>query len=363
MLLVNLSVLSEKPTGISIYAQNVVPHLGELSPCVLKSGSPLTPLIKGGISTQKIPEGMSPDFGSKGHAKRLIWTQFSLPKIYRELNASLIFSPLPEMPLYTKCRTVVMVHDLIPLRYPDRRSPLQYYQKFVLPKVLNQAEHLVCNSQATADDVINYFGISSDKITPIPLAYDAKHFRVIDNLPKPEKPYFLYLGRHNPHKNVLRMIQAFAQLPNHKDYEFWLVGSQDKRYTPAVKILITELGLENNVLLKNYVSQQDLPKIINQAIALVFTTLWEGFGLPVLEAMACGTPVITSNQSALPEAAGDAALLVNPEDIGAIANAMQDITQDKTLRSELREKGLTQAQQFSWGKTGKQTAEILKHFL
>ncbi|AFY37001.1 glycosyl transferase group 1 [[Leptolyngbya] sp. PCC 7376] len=362
MMLVNLSVLSAKPTGISIYAKNVVPHLVELDSFTLLSESSLIPLVKEDVR-QKIPAGMSPDFGMQGHAKRLLWTQFGLPKLYKKLKANLIFSPLPETPLYTSCCNVAMVHDLIPLRYPDRRSPLQYYQKFVLPKVLYQAEHLVCNSQATADDVINYFGIPARKITPIPLAYDAKHFRAIDNLPQPTKPYFLYLGRHNPHKNVLRMIKAFAQLPNYQDYEFLLVGSQDKRYTPTVKALITELGLEQNVLIKDYVAQQDLPMIINQAIALVFTTLWEGFGLPVLEAMACGTPVVTSNQSALPEAAGDAALLVNPENVGAITNAMQQITQDETLRQDLRMRGLAQAQKFSWQHTGNQTAAILKRFL
>jgi len=357
MLLVNLSVLLDKPTGIGIYGKNIASHLGDLDPVLL------TNLSSFSLKTQAIPAGMSPDFGVKGHVRRLLWTQFELPKIYRKLDANLIFSLLPEAPLYTACRNVVMVHDLIPLRYPDRRSPLQYYQKFVLPRVLNQAEHLVCNSQATADDVVNYFGIPASKITPIPLAYDAKHFRVIKNLPTPEKPYFLYLGRHNPHKNVLRMIRAFATLPNCLDYEFWLVGSEDKRYTPKVKALITELGLEKNILLKDYVSQQDLPRIINQAITLVFTTLWEGFGLPVLEAMACGTPVITSNQSALPEAAGDAALLVAPENVQAIADAMHQITIDADLSHELREKGLAQAQKFSWEKTGSQTAMILQTFM
>ncbi len=356
MLLVNLSVLLNKPTGISIYAKNVVPYFDGLDLCLLESGTQL----KVGDKNIDIPEGMGPDFGIKGHLRRLLWTQFELPKIYRSLDAKLIFSPLPEAPLYTSCRTVVMVHDLIPLRYPDRRSPLQYYQKLVLPRVLHQAEHLVCNSQATADDVINYFGISPQKITPIPLAYDAKHFRVIDDLPEPQKPYFLYLGRHNPYKNVLRMIRAFAQLPNYQEYEFWLVGARDKRYTPTVEALIAELGLEENVLLKDYVAQQDLPVIINQAIALVFTTLWEGFGLPILEAMACGTPVITSNQSALPEAAGDAALLVDPENVAAIADAMARILADQSLRKNLSSAGLAQAKRFSWEKTGNRTAEILR---
>nr|WP_041763118.1 hypothetical protein [[Leptolyngbya] sp. PCC 7376] len=119
MMLVNLSVLSAKPTDISIYAQNVVPYLEELDTCILRSGSSLDSFIKDGIKAT-IPAGMSPDFGMKGHAKRLLWTQFGLPKLYKKLKANLIFSPLPETPLYTSCCNVAMVHDLIPLRYPDR---------------------------------------------------------------------------------------------------------------------------------------------------------------------------------------------------------------------------------------------------
>jgi glycosyltransferase involved in cell wall biosynthesis len=366
MLLVNLAVLTEQPTGISIYAQNVVPHLGTLNAQILSNNSHQLTLNPGG-KIYPIPAGMSPHFGLKGHAKRLGWTQFTLPKLYRQLNANLIFSPLPEAPLYTDCRTVIMVHDLIPLRYPDRRSPLQYYQKFVLPRVLQQAEHLVCNSQATANDVIDFFGISANKITPIPLAYDAQHFRVIEHLQPPAKPYFLYLGRHNPYKNLPRMIRAFANLknylPNHQDYEFWLVGSFDKRYTPELIKLIAELGLEKQVLFKDYIPHHDLPRVINQALCLLFATLWEGFGLPVLEAIACGTPVITANQSSLPEVVGDAALLVNPNNIAEITDAMQAIATQDELRQSLIEQGLAQAQKFSWAKTGAQTAALLERFL
>lgn len=372
--LVNLAVLTEEPTGISVYAQNVVPYLGRLDAYFLTSNPQNLSLDRGG-QIYEIPAGMSPHFGLKGHGKRLGWTQFRLPQLYRRLNGRLIFSPLPEAPLYTDCRTVIMVHDLIPLRYPDRRSPLGYYQKFVLPKVLHQAEHLVCNSQATADDVIHFFGISAQKITPIPLAYDAEHFRVIDNLKRPsktlsnagEKPYFLYLGRHNPYKNLPRMIRAFGQLKwrldDFQEYEFWLVGSQDHRYTPELMTLIAELGLEKQVLFKDYVPHCDLPGVINRALCLMFVTLWEGFGLPALEAIACGTPVITSNQSSLPEVVGDGALLVNPQNVDEIADGMWAIATQGELRQKFIQRGLIQAQQFSWAKTGMETAAILERFL
>ena len=143
----------------------------------------------------------------------------------------------------------------------------------------------------------------------------------------------------------------------------WIAGSEDKRYTPLLKAQVQELGLVERVKFLDYIPATDLPKVINQAIALVFPSLWEGFGLPVLEAMGCGTPVITSNLSSMPEVAGGAALLVNPYSVEEIASAMQELAVDAKVRSHLRELGLARAKQFSWEKTGLETAAILDRYL
>ena len=189
---------------------------------------------------------------------------------------------------------------------------------------------------------------------------DRSHFQFL-NLPT--RNYFLYVGRQDPYKNLQRLITAFSALPNRNDYELWLAGPYDKRYSPLLEIQTQELGISHLVKFLNYVSYDELPIIINQAIALVFPTLWEGFGLPVLEAMACGTPVITSNVSSLPEVAGDAAILINPYNPGEITAAMQAIINDSELRKQLSEKGLKRANQFSWEKTGLATVEVLKQYL
>ncbi|ANV91384.1 MULTISPECIES: glycosyltransferase family 1 protein [Cyanophyceae] len=358
MILVNLSILSKKPTGISIYARNILPSLSQLNSkfLVCNFDNRFTT-----FNSYLIPKELSPDFGLKGHFKRLYWTQFALPKIYQKLESNLIFSPLPESPIYTTAKTVVMVHDLIPLRYPDKRSPLHYYQKFVLPIVLDQSKHIICNSQATADDLMNFFNISATKITPIYLAYNPKNFYMQSNKSKSKKPYFLYLGRHNPHKNLPRMIKAFSLLKDKEDYEFWLIGPKDKRYTPQLIDLVKNLELENQVLFKDYVSFQDLPMILNQAFCLMFVSLWEGFGLPLLEAMACGLPVITSNQSSLVEVAKDSAILVDPKNVQEIRSAMERITKDDNLYADLMQKGLQRASMFSWEKTGQETRQILRN--
>lgn len=362
MTLINLAILFSKPTGIATYAANLFPYLKPIEPTLLISNSAaeIWQAAKN-YPCYSIPGNMTPAQGSKGHLRRLIWTQQQLPQIAKKLESRLLFSPIPEAPLYANCRFVVMVHDLIPLRFPRRFSPLTTYFRYYIPQVLQQAEQIICNSEATAKDIVNFWGISLDKITSIPLAYDASRFRPLD-LNKVDsdskKRYFLYLGRHDPYKNLHRVIEAFASVDC--ECELWLAGSTDKRYTPKLIIQAEELGVGDRVKFLDYVSSEQLPIIINQAISLVFPSLWEGFGLPVLEAMACGTPVITSNLSALPEVAVDAGILVNPYDTREIAAAMQEIAKDDNLRSQLSHLSLQRASQFSWAKTGQATVEILR---
>jgi glycosyltransferase involved in cell wall biosynthesis len=308
----------------------------------------------------QIPAGMTSDQGSQGHLKRLTWTQTQLPKIYRQLEANLLFSPVPEAPLTSDCRHIVTVHDLIPLRFPQRFSPLSSYHRHYVPRVLNQAQHIICNSQATAQDISQFHQIPASKVTPIPLAYDAENFRFL-NLPTHN--YFLYVGRFDPYKNVQRLIEAFAIMPDRSDYELWLVGPKDRRYLPALEQRIQALELGDRVKFLDYVPYAQLPTVINQAIALVFPSLWEGFGLPVLEAMACGTPVIASNLSSIPEVTGDAALLIDPTDVNAMSQAMTTLARDAGACAQLRRSGLIRATQFSWEYTGQATIDVLRDYL
>ncbi|MDZ8260888.1 glycosyltransferase family 1 protein [Nostoc sp. ChiQUE01b] len=353
-LIINLSILFSRPTGISKYAKSIFPYLKTLNPTLLTAESYPE------FNCYQVPDNLTPAQGTKGHIRRLFWTQFQLPQIYKNLKSNLLFSPLPEAPLYSNCRFVVMVHDFIPLRFPKRFSPLTPYHRYYIPQVITQAEHVISNSLSTAKDITDFFHIPASKITPIPLAYDRTHFLPL-NLPTCN--YFLYIGRQDPYKNIQRLISAFAALPNCKDYELWLVGPIDLRYTPTLKVQVAELGVTNQVKFLDYVPYSELPKIINQAIALVFPSLWEGFGLPVLEAMACGTPVITSNLSSLPEVAGDAAILIDPCNTGEITEAMQAVATNSELRSHLSSQGITHSQKFSWEKTGKATAEVLSRYI
>lgn len=365
-LLINLSVVFDQPTGISNYITNLFPYLQKLQPTLLTSQN------YDGFECYSIPGNMTPKQGSKGHLRRLLWTQFKLPKIYRQLNSQLLFSPQPEAPIFSKNRYIIHVHDIIPLRFPNPRSPLTNYFRYYLPQVLNQAEHIICNSQATAADVQKYYNIPAHKITSILLAHNPQHF-----FPCPDKTsctpnYFLYLGRQDPYKNLSNLINAFAELINNssivtnselKQYQLWFAGPYDKRFTPTLQAQIQELGITNQVKFLNYVQYDELPKIISNAIALVFPSLWEGFGFPVLEAMACATPVITSNLSSLPEVTGEAAILIDPYNQSEISNAMGQIATDTNLRQKLCQQSLQRSQQFSWEKTAQQTIEVLSRYL
>jgi glycosyltransferase involved in cell wall biosynthesis len=353
-LLVNLAVLFDQPTGIATYAKNLINHWD-------LQATLLSPIKFPGSNHYQIADKMTPAQGSKGHLRRLLWTQFQLPRIYQQLKADLIYSPIPEAPLYSQSRYIVMCHDLIPLRFPRRSSPLTNYFRYVVPQVLKQAEHIVCNSQATARDLVDYYGIDADQITPILLGYDRLNFYPRESTNSSEPPYFLYLGRPDPYKNLAGLIAAFAQLPC-QDYHLAIAGSSDPRFTPQLQQQAQELGIAHRVQWLNYLSYQELPQVISNAVALVFPTFWEGFGLPVLEAMACGTPVITSNLASLPEITENAAILVNPYNTAEITGAMMDLITDQTMQSQLSKLSLQQAQKFSWAKTGAATQAILQGY-
>ncbi|MGD1904616.1 MAG: glycosyltransferase family 4 protein [Leptolyngbyaceae cyanobacterium] len=359
-LLVNLSVLSSKPTGISTYAANLAKVLGKDEGTTFLSHEKLD-FIQENSQWRQVPDSLSTDFGKVGHLKRLLWVQFSLPNIFKALSAKLLFSPLPEAPIYTDIKHIVTVHDLIPLRFSGKKfSPLTNYFKYYVPRVLRNAEHLLADSEATAQDLKSFYGISTSKVTVVPLSYDAANFRFL-NLPN--QNYFVYLGRFDIHKNVERIIEAFFKSNLYRNYKLYLVGSTQSPYLPSLLKYIQHLGLTQSIEFLDYVAYQDLPVILNEALALLQPSLWEGFGLPVLEAMACGTPVITSNISSLPEVAGDAALLVNPYSVAEIADAMKSIISNSELHNELRHKGLKRAQQFSWEKTAQRTMDVLYRYL
>jgi len=208
--------------------------------------------------------------------------------------------------------------------------------------------------------------VSEERISVIPLGYDADVFSPIPSgegrseQPSP-RPYLLHVGQAYPHKNLQRLIRAFAQVaPLHPDLKLVLAGKPHPTETPRLRQLILELGLEGRVECRAYVPFATLPELYRGALALVYPSLWEGFGLPVLEAMACGTPVITSLGSGTEEVAEGAALLVDPTDTAGLAQALRDLLENRPLREQLRAQGLQRARRFSWAGTAFETSTLLQ---
>lgn len=352
-LALNAAFVARASTGVNTYATELVPRLAELDPTVF------APEPLGASRWVRTSPRLTASAGRRGHVARLAWTEAVLPLHLRARGNPLLFSLIPEAPLGLRTRSVVMLHDVIPLRFPRSTWLLTQYYRHVLPRVLREAQHVLANSEATARDAVQWLALDPRKVTVTPLGYDAARFRFRD---LPTDPYFLFVGRRDPHKNLERLIGAFARL-GRTDLELRLAGPGDPARTAALRALAEQLGVAARVKFLDYLPAAELDQQLGRALALAFVSEWEGFGLPVLEAMASGTPVICSDASSLPEVAGDAALRVHPKSEAAIAEALRAVADDAGLRAELRRKGLARAAQFGWERTARETAAVLHRFM
>ncbi len=347
--LFNGSYLGGKPTGIGVVARDLA---AELDPELVSLLDPLAGTRPGSIP---IPNNLMPDCGSKGHLRRLIWTQNKVPELLKQSGAQIFLSPLPEAPLFRRIKSVVLVHDLLPLRYPQLTPLLAYHLTYV-PLVLNRAVRILCNSEATAREVHYRLGIPSRKLLEIPLGFDQGK---LCPLRLQREPFFLVLGRHDPHKNLVRALYAFSLLRGN-EFQLWFVGPQDRRYTPRLKHVAKTLGIENSCKWIPWVSDEEKNKLLNRCQALLIPSLWEGFGLPALEAMACETPIIASSAGALPEVVSDAAIVIDPRNPNEIADALMKVSLDNSLRKTLINNGKNRLKNYTWSKSAKLVEQILK---
>lgn len=291
--------------------------------------------------------------------------QWRAPRAIARLSADLYHSPYYLMPYRPSASTVLTVYDVIPLRYPQFSSVRARLLFRVASRLaLRAARHVIAITEDARQDFISEFGVRADRIATIPLgveptfrpATQAEIDPVRAKYGLPER-FAFYLGSNKPHKNLLGLVQTWVTL---QDPPVGLVvaGAWDKRH-PEARRLAESRG-DTTIRWLGRVPEEDLPALYSAAEVFVFPSLFEGFGLPVIEAMACETPVICSNVTALPEVAGDAAVLVRPDDPAELAAALERVMSDGQLRSELAAKGLARAGQFSWERTAARTLEIYR---
>ncbi|GAB4546505.1 MAG: glycosyltransferase family 1 protein [Anaerolineae bacterium] len=298
-----------------------------------------------------------------------LWTHLRLAWEVSRHPPDVLFVPAHVMPLVCPVPCVVTVHDLGYLYWPEaHRRPDRWYLDWTTRRHAHLAARVIADSQATRADLIRHYHADPERVVVVYPGRDEALGRQDD----PEAiaavkarynisgRYLLFLGTLQPRKNLVRLVEAFARLaPVWDDLQLALAGKRGWLYEDLF-VRVKSLGLERRVVFTGYVADQDKAALISGALALVYPSLYEGFGLPLLEAMACGTPVLTSNVSSLPEVAGDAALLVDPLDTDAIAAGMVRLMTDVDLREALIQRGRAQVCKFSWAGAAREILRVLE---
>jgi len=271
-------------------------------------------------------------------------------------------------PLLKKASVVATIHDLSFLLFPAFHAlPNRLNLRMALPLVARRAKMLIAVSENTKRDVERILKISGEKVRVVPLGADGCFQPVAQDMARDrlakryciEGPFVLHTGTLEPRKNIGTLIEAFATLKARGDLPHKLViaGKKGWLYQPLFD-LVKSKGLEHEVIFPGFVDDRDLPSLYSAADVFVFPSFYEGFGLPPLEAMACGAPVVCSGASSLPEVVGDAAILFDPRDVHALTAAMSRVLTDETLRRGLSAQGLARAKRFTWERTAVSTLDV-----
>jgi glycosyltransferase involved in cell wall biosynthesis len=366
---INAHLLSGKPgyrsAGVHQYIYHLLRHLGQadagLRYTVLLGESALHPNPALAARRSRWP--------THRVAARVLWEQLAQPRTLRQIEADLVHGPVFVAPLSAPCPAVITIHDLSFIRFPHLFRPANRLYLATLTRLsARRARRLIAVSAHTAAETARLLRVEAGRIDviyhgvapafhPLPTEEIAA-FRQRKGLP--ERLVF-FVGTLEPRKNLERLVEAFARVHDGRT-GLALAGGKGWLYDKLFA-KVEALNLGEEVIFPGYVPEDELPLWYNAATVLAYPSLYEGFGFPVIEAQACGTPVLTSNASSLPEAAGDAALTVDPYDIDALAVQLARLLTDTSLRNELRERGLAHARQFSWPRTAHETARTYRRAL
>ena len=339
---VNARYRAHRLTGMQRYAMEITSRFSDLADTVFPA-KPLT--------------------GMAGH----LWEQVYLPAAVR---GRLLWSPNNTGPLATH-RQVCTVHDLIPLDNPEWfSSRFSSWYRWLMPRLVHHVAHIIAVSEFTRCRILERFGVRPGKVTVIPNGIDERFSprssdeiaQAREELGIPDGRYLLFLGSLEPRKNIGRLLDAWQRVLGELSDDTWLVVA-GARGRSEVFSDAQFRQMPPRVHLTGYVSDERLPALYSGALAVVYPSLYEGFGLPPLEAMACGAPVITSNTTSIPEVTGEAAILVDPTDPEQIGSAIFRVAADSSLRGELSRRGLERASIYSWDTSARSTLKVLEAYM
>jgi glycosyltransferase involved in cell wall biosynthesis len=297
---------------------------------------------------------------------RIGWEQCIAPGILLRDRPDVLFCPLNVMPLMAPCPVVLTLHDLAFMRLKTHLWSRRSYLSTMTRRSVHRAAHVIAISDFTRSEALELLDVNPHNITTIlngcddtftlPERSGVEELRTKKNLPE---KFILYVGTLEPRKNLVGLIRAYAKVREKLNIPLVVVGGRGWKFSPIFEV-VKELGLEDHVRFEGFVESSQLPLYYAAAHFVVYPSLYEGFGLPPLEAMNAGTPVITSNVSSMPEVVGDAALLVDPYDVAELGQAMVRLASDPVLHARLRAAGLVQARRFTWEQTGRAVLDILR---
>ncbi len=369
---IDARMLDNKMTGIGRYTKNLIQHLlsrdFENQYILILNKDYLELNLKKTCNLKFIKVNSSP---------LSLYTLCWLHRIIKKEKIDLFHSPFFLAPLWALCPVIVTVHDLMGLRFPgffEGRKPIaklfaRWFVRLFVPLTLRRASKIIAVSETTKSDLVEYLNLPEDKIKVIYEGVEScfrkgLDLQLVEKVRRDfhiTKRIILYIGNTRPYKNLPRLIRAFKILQDYENCQL-VLGSGDTRNIDSLKKMVTQLNLEQKVIFTGPLEDKDIIDLMNVAEVFVFPSLWEGFGLPPLEAMACGVPVVASKAGSLPEILGDAALLVNPESEEEIAKEIMHVLTDKKLREELIKRGFERVKKFTWGKTAGKTQKLFQEF-
>lgn len=290
----------------------------------------------------------------------MVWYQISLKRLLKKLNPDVFVATDGMIPLNTKTKTLAVIHDLNFEHHPEHLPKLlrNYYCNY-FPKFAHQATRIATVSAFSKQDICKTYQINESKIDVVYNGPNENFVPLTSSEQTKVKEqytdgydYFLFVGTLHPRKNLINLFKAFEQFKtNTKSPKKLLIVGRKMWWTPEIEAALNSLSVKSDILFAGRVSEQELYKITASAYALTYVPIFEGFGIPLVEAMSCGTPVISSNITSMPEVVDDAGILINPFSVDEIANAMIRMNEEHCLRGNLSEKSLIQAKKFSWQKT------------
>jgi glycosyltransferase involved in cell wall biosynthesis len=352
-------------TGLSAYTENLIKNLEDID----KKNQYLILIEKQYFNQLNLK---APNFKKIGISAShySLAEQIKLPRLIKKLKPDLVHFTNFNHPLYFKGKSIFTIQDLTLLLYPPRVNFLKHFiYKIILNSAIRKAEKIIVPSQNTQKDLQKILKVRKEKIVMIPDGFtppkvsDADSREIIKEKYRITRKYILYIGRFAPHKNIDGLLGAYQILKTKYslNYQLVLAGKKDKDFF-SLKKKTKELGLADDVVFTGFIEEQDLGSLYKHASLLMLVSFYEGFGLPALEAFSVGTPVLASKASSLPEITGKAALLVDPQDIKAIADGMCGVLVNHKIREALIKKGFEQTKKFSWFKMASETLKVYNEF-